>query len=95
MPKLLSDKENLSGDKAAVEVTSDSSLRKFLTTRTYCNYYHRGHWVFMNNYYMSPQTLEHLETEGLHSCGTVQANRKELSKDMSKKCTNCDKPETR
>lgn len=54
-------------------------------------YYHRGHWVFMDNYYMSPQTLEQLDTKGLHSCGTVQCNRKGLPKDMSKNSANVKK----
>jgi hypothetical protein len=41
-------------------------------------YQNKGHHVYMDNFYSSPDLFDTLKSDGIGACGTVRANRKEL-----------------
>ena len=44
---------------------------------------HRGHHVYMDNYYTSPTLFTSLQQLGFGPCGTVHVNRRGMSKEVT------------
>ena len=45
----------------------------------------RGHHVYMDNYYSSPNLFHDLHEKGFGACGTVSVNRMGMPKEWQKK----------
>ncbi len=46
----------------------------------YCGLLEKGHRIYMDNYYSSPELYDALELLGTYACGTLRSNRKEVPK---------------
>ena len=45
----------------------------------------RGHKLYMDNYFSSPDLYDDLATKQIYCCGTVRPNRKGISQDLGPK----------
>ena len=45
-----------------------------------CHLLDKGHHVYMDNYYSSPELFEELHYRNTYACGTCHSNRKNMSK---------------
>ncbi|GFN84337.1 PiggyBac transposable element-derived protein 4-like [Plakobranchus ocellatus] len=46
----------------------------------FCGLLHKGHHVYLDNYYNSPELFEELKLLGTGACGTIRTNRKNMPK---------------
>jgi hypothetical protein len=54
----------------------------------FCGLLEKGHHIYMDNYYTSPELFDLLELNGTYACGTVRTNRQEVPKALkATKCT--------
>ena len=51
----------------------------------YCGLLHKGHHVYLDNYYNSPELFNELTLLGTGACGTVRTNRKNMAQIMQQK----------
>ena len=59
------------------------TTRKVVSLLELANCLGKGHHVYMDNFYSSPQLFDELLKNNTHACGTVRANRKGLPKALT------------
>jgi hypothetical protein len=70
--------ENISLDPVVTTTT-----KTVLTLASKCNVLDKGHTIYFDNYYTSPELLEELLYRDTLCCGTVRSNRKGLPKSVT------------
>ena len=68
----------------ALDANCNTTTKTVLTLAHNANVLDKGHKLFFDNYYTSPELLEELLYRNTVACGTVRANRKGLPKALGK-----------
>jgi hypothetical protein len=66
------------GKSNDVQEAGGDGLSARVVKKLLVGYQNKGHHVYMDNFYSSPDLFDTLQSEGIGACGTVRANRKGL-----------------
>jgi hypothetical protein len=72
------------GPDITIDPEATTTTKTVLTLLDDCNLFHKGHSVFMDNFYNSVALLEELMEKETLGCGTVRSNRKGMPKTIVK-----------
>ena len=70
-------------ETVGIDETAGQTTRLVVGLLARCGLLGKGHRVFLDNYYTSPQLADELDSLDTYICGTVRKNRKEMPKVFS------------
>lgn len=70
-------------DSKTIDPTCTRTTKLVVGLLDKCHLLDRGHHVYMDNYYTSPELFEELHYRDTFACGTCRSNRKNMSKAVS------------
>ena len=77
-------KDSCIGTTATMDPDCNTTTRTVMSLAEKCGVLDKGHCIYFDNYYTSPQLLEELLYRDTLGCGTVRLNRKGLPKAVCK-----------
>jgi len=80
-----SDKEETFHELADISDECGTTTKLVVGLMAYCGLLNKGHHVYLDNYYVSPELFDELHFLGTSACGTVRTTRKGIPEALKKK----------
>jgi len=80
-----SDKEETFHELADISDECGTTTKLVVGLMAYCGLLNKGHHVYLDNYYVSPELFDELHFLGTGACGTVRTTRKGIPEALKKK----------